>query len=44
MALDPINPLGDPRVKHCYANLNGIDYRMPLLSVCDSHRVIETLY
>ena len=44
MALDCINPLGDPRVKHCYANLNGIDYRMWLLPVYNSHRVIETWY
>ena len=33
MALDSINPLGDPRIKHCYANLNGIQYRMCLLSL-----------
>ena len=44
MALDPINPLGDPRVKHCYANLNGIDYRMWLLYQHYSYCVIQTLY
>ena len=44
MALDSINPLGDPRVKHCYANLDGIQYRMCLLSLHQSHSVVETLY
>lgn len=28
LIMEPINPIDDPRVSHCYANLNGCNYRM----------------
>ena len=28
LIMEPINPINDPRVSHCYADLNGCNYRM----------------
>ncbi len=39
LAMDSIDPIDDPRVSHCYAHLNGSNYRM---AVRQLHTLMHT--